>query len=196
MFTGIIDHCGKILEIERKARSCHIWIESQFSDLVLGESIAIDGICLTVTAIKNQMFSCDISTETLNITTANQFKQFQLVNLERAMQLSSRLGGHLVSGHIDQVIKVISISRLEEFVEMKFSDVDILNMPLLTKKGSVTINGVSLTVNEITDNGLSVMLIPHTLKSTNLSQLYENDNVNVEFDMVARIIVAQCKRYL
>jgi riboflavin synthase len=196
MFTGIVDHYGKIIEIEHTLQSCRIWVESQFTDLVLGESIAIEGICLTVTGIKNSIFSCDISPETLNVTTAKMFKVSQKINLERALQLSSRLGGHLVAGHVDQVAVIKSIHKKDEFVAFELTGIHEKNMSLITKKGSIAINGVSLTINNVAENGFDVMLIPHTLERTTLSSLQEATAVNIEFDMIARVIVEQCKKYL
>jgi riboflavin synthase len=124
MFTGIVDHCGMITQIETITHGYRLWIKSNFSDLVLGESIALDGVCLTVTNIRDRHYSCDISPETLNLTTAKYFKTNQLVNLERALQLSSRLGGHMVAGHIDQVSRLKSIRSLDQFIEMVFTDIE------------------------------------------------------------------------
>ncbi len=196
MFTGIVDHCGKIIEIEHTHQSSRVWIESQFTDLVLGESISIEGICLTVTGIKNSMFSCDISPETLSVTTAKTFKVSQKVNVERALQLSSRLGGHLVAGHVDQIAAIKSIHKKDGFVEVELMGIHEANMTLITKKGSIAINGVSLTINNVTEDGFNVMLIPHTLERTTLSCLREAAAVNIEFDMIARVITEQCKKYL
>ena len=196
MFTGIIDHCGTIEKIINLPNSSLAWIKSDFSDLVLGESIATDGICLTVKEINNTGFSCDISSETLSVTTANKFAPFQKVNLERALLLTSRLGGHMVSGHIDQICRVKSIERSGDFLAVSFDEIKPENMCLLNKKGSITVNGVSLTLNEIIQDGFVVMLVPHTLATTNLSGLVINAYVNIEFDMVARMIVNQVKKYI
>jgi riboflavin synthase len=197
MFTGIIDHCGTIILIEEY----RVWIKSIFTDLVLGESIAVDGICLTVTQFQDNTFCCDISPETLRITTAKDFKMGRLVNLERALQPLSRIGGHFVMGHVDQMCQVIVCERKNEFVEMSFMALNESARQLVVKKGSITINGVSLTINEVfasptsSEYGFKVMLIPHTLERTNLTLLGEGDAVNIEFDMMARIIVEQYQRY-
>jgi riboflavin synthase len=189
MFTGIIDHCGTIIQIDPQ----RIQIECAFQQLELGESIAIDGICLTIDGIQGSLFSSDISPETMAVTTARQFKPLQKVNLERALQPSSRLGGHFVLGHVDQVAHLVLIRPEGEFIEMQFSGLD---KKYLISKGSIAINGVSLTINALTENGFSVMLIPHTLERTNLSVLHINDVVNIEFDMMAKMVVEQCQRYL
>lgn len=195
MFTGIIDYLGTIEKLEYFPNSMRVWIKSHFSDLVLGESIAIDGMCLTVAEINQTIFECDISPETVKVTTAKNFKMNQFVNLERALLVSSRLGGHIVSGHVDQTCILKTIQKHQEFTEMIFKDIHEDNMKFLVKKGSIAINGVSLTMNEVKNNSFSVMLIPHTLQRTNLSLLSIGDRVNIEFDMVARIILNQLQKY-
>lgn len=191
MFTGLIDHYGEIIEVESIPNGQKILIKHSFLDLSLGESISIDGICLTVTHFSNNQFACDISPETLKITTAQHFKKGQLVNLERALLPSSRLGGHFVTGHVDQTLNVSSISQHNEFIEISFHGLDSLNKRLIVKKGSIAINGVSLTINDLCEDGFKVMLIPHTLERTNLKNLRENDAVNVEFDILARMLARQ-----
>src|SRR5688572_14306906 len=183
MFTGIIEQTGSIIQISNP-----LWIKSSFTDLTLGESISVDGVCLTVTALKEDgLFSCDISEETLRLTTASHYKLQQKVNLERSLQLSSRLGGHMVMGHVDQVCYLHAKKKMGDFIEMRFQGVT--EKVYLIKKGSIALNGVSLTINEITQDDFSVMLIPHTLASTNLGELNLKDAVNLEFDMMARVIV-------
>lgn len=191
MFTGIVDHCGTILKIETINKGLRFWVETQYSDLKLGESIAINGICLTVIDFDKEIFCCDISPETLQVTTAKDFEQNQVVNLERALQLTSRLGGHFMSGHVDKVSRVKKIHKIDDFVEMTFTDIDTIDRKYLYKKGCIAVNGVSLTINNIDKNDFSVMLIPHTLKHTQMATLRENDAVNIEFDMIARIVAEQ-----
>lgn len=191
MFTGIVSHPGRIISIKRHADAMHLQIESEFSNLVLGESIAIDGICLTVVDFNGGLFSCDISPETLNVTTANSFSEGKAVNLERALQLSDRVGGHFVMGHIDKVLKVHQKQYHDEFLEITFTGFNAEEHGFLVKKGSVAINGVSLTINVVSREFFSVMLIPHTLERTNLPMLNVNDAVNVEFDYLARIVSHQ-----
>jgi len=196
MFTGLIDHCGSIIKVDFHTSEQQLWITSAFTHLELGESIAIDGICLTVTAFHEDVFCCDISPETAEATTVKFFKPGQPVNLERALQIGSRLGGHFVTGHIDQTARLDRAQKVGEFVEMHFSGISKEAKKLLTKKGSIAINGVSLTLNELTETGFSVMLIPHTLQRTNLHLLNENDVVNIEFDMLAKILLQQSEHYL
>lgn len=196
MFTGIVDHCGTVTEIEEKLRTRRIWIKSSFTDLQLGESISVDGICLTVTEIKQNRFSCDISKETENVTTAKFLHLHQIVNLERALQLSSRLGGHMVSGHVDQTCQVNQCKTHDAFLEIHFVGLVSTAKNYIIKKGSIAVNGVSLTINEIYDDGFSVTLIPHTLEHTNLGRLKQEDYVNIEFDMVAKMIFVQSQNYI
>ncbi len=196
MYTGIIDHCGTITQVQHLPGSRRIWLTCLFADLALGESIAMNGICVTATQIQENTFCIDLSPETLKRTTANDFKVNQAVNLERSLQLSSRLGGHIVMGHVDQTCRVKMLLKHHEFLEMRFAGLNADTRKYVIKKGSIAVDGISLTINEVFDDGFSVMLVPHTLERTNLSLLQENDKVNIEFDMLARIFVEQCQHYL
>lgn len=189
MFTGIIDHHGILSHIESKPSGLHLKIKTQFTHLEFGESIAINGICLTVTDFQENTFGCDISPETLKVTTANQFETGQALNLERALLPTTRMGGHFVMGHVDQMAEVTAITTHNDFIELTFGKIAQDAKKFIVKKGSITINGVSLTINEVTTDGFTVMLIPHTLERTNLSTLQKNDLVNIEFDMLARMVI-------
>lgn len=191
MFTGIVDHCGEIKSIALGDNCATFWIRSQFADLQLGESIAINGACLTVTAVEKNNFACELSPETLRLTAASQYVVGSHVNLERALRVGDRLGGHFVSGHVDQTLQVALIKTHAEFLEMQFAGVLPINQGLLIPKGSVTINGVSLTVNAIVKDHLSVMLIPHTLERTNLKDLKIGQAINAEFDLMAKMVARQ-----
>lgn len=195
MFTGIIDHCGHIANIEQGHRSQVVWIDSQFDDLTAGESIAVDGICLTVVTSEVKSFRCDISPETWQLTNAKQFAKGKSVNLERALRVSDRLGGHFVTGHVDQTAHVTDKQYQQEFLEMRLQGIHVDNTRYLIKKGSVAVNGVSLTINQLLPDGLTVMLIPHTLERTNLGQLTIQDQVNIEFDWIAKVIAQQVQHY-
>lgn len=194
MFTGIIDHCGTIKEIITCNNGITIIIACEFDNLVEGESIAIDGTCLTVVSPKNDEFSCDISPETLQITTAGNFQTGQKINLERALRIGDRLGGHWVTGHVDQTARVKKIITHNEYTELHITNIAAEMMVYLSKKGSITINGVSLTINQIQGNSFQVMLIPHTLQRTNLNLLLENSTVNLEFDWLAKVVANQLKQ--
>ncbi len=206
MFTGYIDHFGKILSIEASAEdqlslakaaptnhSTHagkrFLIHCNYPDLTKGESIAISGICLTVTDCSAGQFYCDLSPETLSVSTANTLKIGGLVNLERPLTLNDRLQGHIVLGHVDQVCRVTAQKKFANYLEYHFTGVSTDNRSLIVKKGSIAINGVSLTLNEIFEDGFSVMLIPETLRKTNLGALQLGDDVNIEYDYFAKLIM-------
>jgi riboflavin synthase len=172
------------------------WIESQFSGLKLGESIAIDGACLTVIQAKEGKFAVQLSPETLRLTTAVQYQVGSRVNLERALHVGDSLGGHWVTGHVDRKISVLNIIPHQEFTEIHFADNSSEHQHLIIPKGSICINGVSLTVNEKTTDGFSVMIIPHTTQITNLSELNAGSSVNVEYDSMAKMIHQQVQHYL
>jgi riboflavin synthase len=189
MFTGIIQAVGKITHIALLDGGVSLRIASgqlDLGDVKTGDSIAVNGVCLTVTAIAEGQFSVDVSRETLNCT-VNLDKQDNQVNLEKALRLSDRLGGHLVSGHVDGVGEVITFTPAGE------SHLLVLRMPMpllkyIAKKGSITVNGVSLTVNTITADQIEINLIPHTISATTLSGLRAGAEVNIEVDMLARYV--------
>ena len=191
MFTGIIDHTARIRTIDPQADSMTLIIDCQFNDFKMGESIAVDGACLTVMDYGDNNFHCQLSPETCDLTIAQHYQQGDEVNLERAMCLGDRLGGHMVTGHIDQIGTVADIKQHGEYTAMTFSGVDKQYLGLLINKGSITVNGISLTINQVTDDGFEVMLIPHTLQITNLSQLKVGNKVNLEFDYLSKIVKRQ-----
>lgn len=192
MFTGIIDHCGKVLEVQGFPAATRIRIQSRFSDLQVGESVSVDGCCLTLMSpAQGDTSEFDISPETLKLTRALDWKVGTSVNLERALRLSDRLGGHIVSGHIDQRGKVLERETLGDgkFVRFLFGGVSAHHQRFISKKGSIAVNGVSLTVNEVRGDTFEVMLVPHTLERTNLKELRVNDAINLEFDWMAKLIL-------
>lgn len=189
MFTGIIDHYGIIDKIVVLDKNLQFTINCQFSDLVLGESIAVDGICLTVTQTTTSGFICDISPETCRLTTAKHFCRGKKVNLERALRSNDRLGGHYVTGHIDGYAEILQRNAYEDYVAFTIGNFSNEQMTYLLRKGSIAINGVSLTINEVQNNAITIMLIPHTLTITNLNDLQANDLVNIEFDWLAKLFV-------
>ena len=188
MFTGIVDHCGVITSVEQFDHSIRLAIRTQFSDCVLGESICVDGVCLTVTDFNDTTFFCDISSETRQLTISKKYSVGSQVNLERSMRLSDRLCGHIVTGHVEGVLKILALEKEKEFMRCLFSGIEKSHHLLLVKKGSVCINGVSLTINDVRHDCFSVMLIPHTLEKTNLHQFHVNDFVNVEYDYLAKLV--------
>ena len=196
MFTGIITAIGQITSAQAKGDGLQLVVEvpaGYLDDVALGDSIAIQGACMTATQFKTNTFALDISRESLNKTVG--LDKVGPVNLEKAMRLNDRLGGHLVSGHVDSFGKVVHFSqvandaygswllRIETPKELA---------PFLAYKGSIVVNGVSLTVNKIQDSPnaciVDINLIPHTLQSTTLGKLQQSDTVNLEIDLIARYV--------
>lgn len=193
MFTGIIQAIGEItlvrpIQGDNQTGLCLSISagELDLSDVMLGDSIAVNGVCLTVTTLADRLFTVDVSQETLNCTQGLD-RVGQHVNLEKAMRLSDRLGGHLVSGHVDAIGTVVKFEPAGESFLLSVQTPQPL-MRFLAHKGSITVNGVSLTVNQIAGDEFSVNLIPHTLVMTNLSQLEPGMRVNLETDMLARYV--------
>ena len=188
MFTGIIEAIGKIELIEDIDSDKRFVIASdslKLSDVQQGDSISVNGVCLTVVDVQEKGFSIDVSVETLSCTTFNELAAGDQVNLEKALQLSSRLSGHMVSGHVDGkgiIQKKLADARSERF-EIKFpAELG----KYICKKGSICIDGVSLTINDAEESTFSVNIIPHTLEETIFSQYIEGRSVNLEVDIIAR----------
>jgi len=193
MFTGIIQAIGEITQVRPIQGDNQTGLclsisagELDLSDVMLGDSIAVNGVCLTVTKLADRLFTVDVSQETLNCTQGLD-RVGQHVNLEKAMRLSDRLGGHLVSGHVDAIGIVVKFEPAGESFLLSVQTPQPL-MRFLAHKGSITVNGVSLTVNQIAGDEFSVNLIPHTLAMTNLSELVPGMRVNLETDMLARYV--------
>jgi len=190
MFTGIIQSIGKIISITPGSVDTRLSIgvgSMPFGDVEMGESISINGACMTVVAFDKNSFSADVSRESLAMTTLGRLKTGSAVNLERAMRLSDRLGGHLVSGHVDGVGQISQ--RVTEGQSVRFG----IRVPdelskYIAHKGSVCIDGVSLTVNEVNKNEFSLQIIPHTLQETIFSDYRVGDDVNIEVDIIARYL--------
>jgi riboflavin synthase len=188
MFTGIIQAVGRIHEFDARGADARVLIHAgglDLADVALGDSIAVSGVCLTVVAKDASGFNVDVSAETLRCTEG--FAPGADVNLEKALRLSDRLGGHLVSGHVDGVG---GVARFEAAGESMLLEIDA--PPALARyiapKGSITVNGVSLTVNHVHGERFDINLIPHTLEHTNLKSLRAGSRVNLEVDSVARYV--------
>lgn len=193
MFTGIIQAVGEITNVypidAQSNAGLSLSISAgalDLSDVKQGDSIAVNGVCLTVTAISSTAFTVDVSQETLNCTQGLD-QAGSRVNLEKALRLSDRLGGHLVSGHVDATGEVTSFTPAGESFELIIQAPTPL-LRYITQKGSITVNGVSLTVNSVEGNEFSVNLIPHTIAMTNLKALKPGARVNLETDMLARYV--------
>ncbi len=190
MFTGIIEATGKIVELTQKQGDLAIRIQStnlDMKDVKLGDSIATNGVCLTVVAKHSDGFSADLSNETISLTGFAHYKKGQTVNLEKAMQPLSRLGGHLVSGHVDGIATVESISPSARATEYWLSTNSDL-MKYIPYKGSVCIDGISLTVNEVEQNRFKLTIVPHTAEQTTIAEFQVGTQVNLEVDQIARYL--------
>jgi len=190
MFTGIIEGVGRLAALERRGGDVRLTVEVgslPFDAVQLGESIAVNGVCLTVIEFDANSFAADASNETLALTTLGALNIGDALNLERAMRPTDRLGGHLVSGHVDGLGRVERIEPDARAQRWRFSAPTQL-LRYIAKKGSICVDGVSLTVNEVDDAGFEVALIPHTVANTRFAQTRVNDAVNLEIDLVARYV--------
>ena len=186
MFTGIIQAVGKIARTEPRDQDQRLVIQAgalDMGDVQMGDSIAVNGVCLTVVRFDQNSFDVDVSAETLRCTVG--FDVDSEVNLEKALRLADRLGGHLVSGHVDGVGEVVRFEPAGDCFVLEITAPDEIAMYVATK-GSITVNGVSLTVNQVAGQRFAVNLIPHTLEMTNLKHLKLGSRVNLEVDLLAR----------
>lgn len=189
MFTGIIEAVGEVKGVRGsdKGISLQIPIPDSFDDIKIGDSISVNGVCLTANSIANGTFSADVSSETISKTTFGRIKTGERVNLERAMRLSDRLGGHIVSGHVDGIARLKEVRKEGESVRLSFSlDKELLRYVI--NKGSIAIDGISLTVNEVGDGGFAVNIIPHTAKNTTILDKKAGDEVNIEVDVIGKYV--------
>ena len=188
MFTGIIESLGKITDLKVDRGNIDFTIESDISkELKVDQSVSHNGVCLTVTETNNNTHTVTAVKETLDKSSLTNFLINDLINLERAMKLGERLDGHLVQGHVDGVAKCLGISVNDGSWIYKF-EFDISNEMLLIEKGSICINGVSLTVFDIAENTFKVTIIPYTYENTSFKTLREGDIVNIEFDMIGKYL--------
>lgn len=190
MFTGLIQAVGRIARIEPRGGDLRLHIDPRtlpVADVALGESIAISGVCLTVVACAADGLAFDVSSETLSLTTLGTLPVGAAVNLERAMRPTDRFGGHLVSGHVDGIGNVESIQPDARSLRWRFSAPAAL-LRYVASKGSICVDGVSLTVNGVDEAGFEVNLIPHTLAHTAFAAIGIGDRVNLEVDLVARYV--------
>lgn len=190
MFTGIIEGVGRISALEPRGGDVRLRVDVgslAFDAVQLGESIAVNGVCLTVIEFDAASFAADASNETLSLTTLGKLAVGAPVNLERAMRPTGRLGGHLVSGHVDGVGRVLSVAEDARAQRWRFAAPSPL-LRYIARKGSICVDGVSLTINEVDDEGFEVALIPHTVSHTAFAQTKVGDGVNLEIDLVARYV--------
>ncbi len=190
MFTGIIEATGQISVIQRSGQDARLTIQSDtldFSDVKLGDSIASNGVCLTVTALSANSFSADVSGETLSRTLFGSYQTGQRINLEKALLPTTRLGGHLVSGHVDGIALVSHVEKTGQSWQIYLQSPPELSR-YIAEKGSVTIDGVSLTVNELTSDGFRLTIVPHTAHETTIQALKAGSKVHLEVDLLARYL--------
>ena len=192
MFTGIIQSAGKLAARQRQGPGFRIAVEAAFERLELGESIAVNGVCLTVAELLPHGFAADLSAETHEKTTLGQVPLGAAVNLERALAVGERLGGHFVSGHVDGLGQVTEVTMVGVARRVRLR-VPAGLLHLIAAKGSVCIDGVSLTVNAVRGVEIELMLIPHTLEITTLSALRPGTTLNLEVDLLARYVESVMK---
>jgi len=188
MFTGIIRETGIIQEISKNKTNKILWIESNIAPhLQIDESVCHNGVCLTIEDINDNRYRVTAIQETLGKTNISAWKQGDIINLERSMQMNGRIDGHIVQGHVDARGKCISKKDFEGSFEYTFS-FDEKHASLIIEKGSVCVNGVSLTAFNVSNNSFTVAIIPYTFNHTNFQNLKESDNVNLEFDMLGKYV--------
>lgn len=189
MFTGIIQTVGNVKSIENTEKDIAIIIKSKeiTKKTAVGDSVAVNGVCLTVTSVADNLFSADVSHETLQKTTLGRLEKEDKVNLETALTLATPLGGHLVSGHVDGVGRLVEKKKDGKSTRYFFSAPKSL-LKYVAIKGSITIEGVSLTVNNVDADGFDVSIIPHTEENTHFHTLMIDDQVNLEIDLIARYV--------
>ena len=188
MFTGLIETTASIVDLQSTEEGSRIVINIPFSnELSLGDSVAVNGCCLTVSAIDEEKSSFDLLKQTLKVTALNELKTGMIVNLERALIAGNRMGGHLVTGHIDTVSEVIAYEPIGEDYKLEIL-LPKNTANLVIEKGSISVDGISLTTAEVDDeNGtFTCYITPHTHKNTNLLQIKEGHQVNLEFDLIAK----------
>ncbi|MBN2644752.1 MAG: riboflavin synthase [Desulfuromonadaceae bacterium] len=189
MFTGLIEDLGEVRALRQQGGSTRICLATHLpmEEIALGDSIAVNGVCLTVVEWGGGTFSADVSPETLQRSNLGLLRAGSAVNLERALRLSDRLGGHLVSGHIDACAVVRQRATDGNAIRFSF-DLDAAALRYVVEKGSVAIDGISLTVNQVTNDGFSVAVIPHSLAKTTLQHYGVGSRVNVETDLIGRYV--------
>lgn len=189
MFTGIIEELGVLENIAGGSQSSKLFIKAKkvLEKVQHGDSIAVNGVCLTVTSFTETQFTADIMPETLKKTSLGQLKRGQVLNLERAMKLGDRFGGHIVSGHVDGTGEIVSREKYANAILFQIrADAGLLKYML--PRGSICVDGISLTIIDVMDSGFSISIIPHTLVSTNLNAKRPGDRVNLECDIIGKYV--------
>ena len=188
MFTGLIEDLGKVNNINKLEGYWNIEIKTQLDDIKVGDSIAVNGVCLTVVTLGKKNISFDIITESLDKSNFSDLNVGEYVNLERCLRLSDRLGGHIVQGHVECVGKITSIENLIDGQVIFQVSFDKRFLKYCIYKGSITLDGISLTIMEILKSSIKVSIIPHTLKNTCLGFKKVNSSLNIETDLIAKYV--------
>jgi len=188
MFTGIIEALGQVKDIQINKGNTRFWVSSPLSaSLSIDQSLSHDGVCLTVEEIKEDMHRVTAIAETLSKTSLNNWKKGDTINLERCLEMNGRLDGHIVQGHIDTVAICNDIIKKNGSLEISFEIPDSFST-LIIEKGSITINGISLTLFNVTATGFTVAIIPYTLQHTNMQGIKPGAQVNIEFDVIGKYV--------
>ena len=194
MFTGIIETLGRVVDLQHDQGNLHITVESAIAaELKIDQSVAHNGVCLTVIALADGRHTVTAIEETLNKTNIGHLKTGDLVNIERCMQMNARLDGHIVQGHVDQTATCTAFTELDGSWEYTF-EYDAATGNVTVEKGSICVNGISLTVVNSTLNGFSVAIIPYTFEHTNLQSVREGSVVNLEFDIIGKYVARLMNR--
>ena len=188
MFTGIIEDLGILKKIEKEKGNINLYFKSKLTqELKIDQSLSHNGVCLTVVSVDNNIYKVTAIKETLDKSNLGELKVNSIVNLERAMKSNARLDGHYVQGHVDQIAKCLNVKETDGSWYYEFEYDNTLNN-ITIEKGSIAVNGVSLTVIDSKLNGFSVAVIPYTYNNTNFKKIQRGDNVNIEFDMIGKYI--------
>jgi riboflavin synthase len=195
MFTGLVEGLGRIVRIGHKGQEAQLWISPEFpwEEKKLGESVSVNGVCLTASIWREEVFSVDVSEETLTHSNLGKLSIQQPVNLERALRLSDRLGGHFVTGHVDGIGRVLEKQNRGPFFILKIAFPELLR-PYMVRKGSITVDGISLTVNQVWEKAFDLTIIPHTLGQTTLGLIKIGDDVNLETDILGKYVIQRLSR--
>ena len=188
MFSGIIEKTCNVNKLDLSSNPIRLYIDYNKHQLSLGDSVAVNGTCLTVSSIENHIVMFELSSETIEKTNLGLLTNKSMVNIELPLTLNKLISGHLVSGHIDTVVEIVSIKTDGDCLNIVIQMTEAMR-PFIVQKGSITVDGVSLTVNNITDSTIDLMIIPHTFKNTTMKYYKEGQTVNIELDYIAKYIV-------
>ena len=188
MFSGIIEKTCNVKKLDLSSNPIRLYIDYNKHQLSLGDSVAVNGTCLTVSSIENHIVMFELSSETIEKTNLGLLTNKSMVNIELPLTLNKLISGHLVSGHIDTVVEIVSIKTDGECLNIVIQMTEAMR-PFIVQKGSITVDGVSLTVNKITDSTIDLMIIPHTFKNTTMKYYKQGQTVNIELDYIAKYIV-------